>query len=78
MNHDTIMQLARDAAGGMLSHDAEGFCSLTGPEIVRFAESLVKECSRIASDADLTDVEGGDSDVLRAASEQIRKHFGVE
>ena len=48
------------------------------PEIKKFAELIVRECARIASNADLEDVEGGDSAVLRAASEQIKKHFGVE
>ncbi len=43
-----------------------------------FAEMIVRECAAIAADANLEDVEGGDSSVLRAASEQIKSHFGVE
>ena len=43
-----------------------------------FAELIVQECARIARNTDLEDVEGGDSAVLRAAGEQIEKHFGVE
>ena len=46
--------------------------------VEKFAELIVRECARIASNADLEDVEGGDSTVLRAASEQIKGHFGVE
>ena len=44
----------------------------------KFAELIVKECARIASNADLEDVEGGDSSVLCAAAEQIKQHFGVK
>ena len=46
----------------------------------KFAELIVKDCAKIASNADLEDVDGGDSAVLRAASEQIKEHFhfGVE
>lgn len=43
-----------------------------------FAELIVKECARVAINADLEDVDGGDSHVLQAASEQIKQHFGVE
>jgi hypothetical protein len=46
--------------------------------IEQFAELIVRECAKIASNADLEDVDGGDSAVLRAASEQIKQHFGVE
>jgi hypothetical protein len=44
----------------------------------KFAELIVRECAKVASNADLEDVDGGDSAVLRSASEQIKKHFGVE
>jgi hypothetical protein len=44
----------------------------------KFAELIVRECARIVPDTDLGDVDGGDSAVLRAASKQIREHFGVE
>ena len=44
----------------------------------RFAQLIVAECARIARNTDLEDVEGGDSAVLRAAGEQIEKHFGIE
>ena len=48
------------------------------PAEQKFAELIVKECARIVPDTDLGDVDGGDSAVLRAASKQIRGHFGVE
>jgi hypothetical protein len=44
----------------------------------KFAELIVRECARLARNTNLEDVEGGDSAVLRAAGEQIEKHFGVE
>ena len=44
----------------------------------KFAELIIRECAKVARDTDLEDVEGGDSAVLRAASEQIEKHFGVK
>ena len=43
-----------------------------------FAKLIVKECASVARNADLEDVTGGDSDVLRAAANQIEQHFGVE
>ena len=42
----------------------------------KFAELIVQECASVARNADLEDVEGGDSSVLYAAAEQIKKHFG--
>lgn len=59
---------------------AEGF----GPEVWqttftdRFAELIVRECSVVARNTNLEDVEGGDSAVLREVAKQIQKHFGVE
>jgi hypothetical protein len=47
-------------------------------QLEKFAELIVKECARIASNTNLEDVDGGDSAVLGAAREQILEHFGVE
>lgn len=44
----------------------------------KFAELIVRECARVVNNADLEDVEGGDASVLYAASEQVKRHFGVE
>ena len=44
----------------------------------KFGELIVRECARIARNANLEDVEGGDSAVLRAAGDQIEDYFGVE
>lgn len=50
----------------------------TEKEMIRFAELIVKECAKVARHTDLEDVEGGDSAVLRAASEAIENYFGVK
>ena len=44
----------------------------------KFAELIVRECSVVARNTNLEDVEGGDSAVLREAAKQIQKHFGIE
>ena len=44
----------------------------------QLAELIVRECAQLARDTNLEDVEGGDSDVLQAAKQQILEHFGVE
>ncbi len=51
---------------------------ITEEQILKFAKMIVRECARIVPNTDLGDVDGGDSAVLRAASKQIREHFGVE
>ncbi len=45
---------------------------------VYLVEMIVKDCASIVLNTDLEDVEGGDGAVLRAASEQLKKHFGVK
>ena len=50
----------------------------TEEELQAFVKLIVRECARIARDADLEDVEGGDGAVLHAAGLQIEQHFGVE
>lgn len=46
--------------------------------LTKFAELIVVKCAQLACDTDLEDIEGGDSEVLRAAKRQILEHFGVE
>lgn len=43
-----------------------------------FAELIAKECAKVVRNTDLEDVDGGDSAVLRAASEAIENYFGVK
>ena len=56
----------------------DGRYALTQEQLEKFAELIVLECARIASNTNLEDVDGGDSAVLGAAREQILEHFGVE
>ena len=70
--NERIRQLAHEA--GLPTYNPEGIPT----KLEKFAELIVRECAKIASNADLEDVDGGDSAVLRAASEQIKKYFGVE
>ncbi len=42
MNHNDIIRLAREAANGMLSYDAEGEWRLSESEVIRYTE-LVKQ-----------------------------------
>ena len=44
--------------------------AVTVYELEKFAELIVRECARIVPNTDLEDVEGGDSAVLMAASNQ--------
>ena len=41
--------LARQAANGMLSYDAEGDWLLNQHEVKKFAELIIKECADIAT-----------------------------
>lgn len=44
----------------------------------KLVEAVVRECAKVARSTDLEDVEGGDSEVLQAATLQILKHFGIK
>jgi hypothetical protein len=71
MNDMLMVKLAEQAD--------EGFqLAMVPAEIVqKFVKLIVQECATVARNTDLEDVEGGDSAVLRAASDQIKSHFGV-
>lgn len=43
----------------------------------KFAELIIAECASIVRDTNLEDVEGGDSAVLNAASDQLKEFFKV-
>jgi hypothetical protein len=49
--NEQIEELARQAADGMLSYDAEGEWKLSKREVQKFAELIVKECNKVAMDA---------------------------
>lgn len=69
-----IQELAEQAG---YEKDMFGLGHWDMPEFQKFAELLVRKCASLARNADLEDVEGGDSAVLRAAGEQIEKYFGT-
>ena len=71
--NERIKELAEQA-----NNDVSGNAFSMARYNEKFAELIVRECARLARNTNLEDVEGGDSAVLRAAGEQIEKHFGVE
>ena len=46
--NERILELARQAANGMLSYDAEGDWRLSEKEVEYFAELIVRECAEVA------------------------------
>ena len=80
-----IMQLALQAKFDsviMLAHyGTDGFLTDSEQEqldqIEKFAELIIAQCASIARNTNLEDVEGGDSAVLNAASDQIKSFFKV-
>jgi hypothetical protein len=74
--NERVRELARRVVGK--NKNDVGSISLFDEQIEQFAELIVRECARIVPNTDLEDVDGGDSAVLRAASDQIKEHFGVK
>lgn len=74
--NERILEIAKEAdpSGWYYGIDPR----VMDPEIKKFAELLIRKCSNIACNTDLEDVEGGDSAILRAASNQIVQYFGVK
>ena len=67
--NERIRELAREAAGGLLSYDAEGEFRLSEKEVEKFAELIVRECAKVGERyAD------GNYEVFN----QILEHFGLE
>ena len=65
-------------AASHFPRDGEGNIFVTPEIIAEFAEAIAKECAKVARNTDLEDVDGGDSAVLRAASEAIENYLGVK
>ena len=66
----------------ILEFAKEAGCSIDGMgygegNVEEFAELIIRECAKQVRNTDLEDVEGGDSSVLYAASEQLKNYFGV-
>jgi len=77
--NNRVKELANQAAGGMLSYDAEGDWRLSQTEVERFAELIVKECI-LTIQMGITRDGHNTEKYLRSMKhiKQIRKHFGVE
>ena len=77
--NERIRELMNDAVRFHWDHDGQAYEAQVHPEDLEyFAQLIVWECARIARNANLEDVDGGDSAVLRAAGDQIEDYFGVE
>jgi hypothetical protein len=77
--NERIRKLIFESVRFDLDPDSNHYEAQIDPEDLEdFAELIVRECAKVARNADLEDVEGGDSSVLYAAAEQIKKHFGFE
>jgi hypothetical protein len=68
--NERIMELAMQAADGMLSYDAEGEFRLNQQEVFKFAELLLQECIDLANHSNVTGVS--------VIGERIKEHFGIE
>lgn len=89
--NERIDELARKAAGGMLSYDEDGY-RLSEREVKKFAELIVRECIGIVGNNNpcppgtikmyslLQDeyFDKGWQVAVETKSNQIKKHFGVE
>ena len=63
--NERIRELMYQAANGMISYDAEGDWRLSGKEVEKFAELIIRECADVASDYDGAHYVG----------EAVEKHF---
>ena len=72
--NERIVELAFEAAGGMLSYDGEGEWRLSQKEAEKFAELIVRECIDIVSPyaVRMENFDGGHPIA------DLKKHFGVE
>ena len=75
MNLEDIIRMAREAANGMLSYDAEGEWRLSAAEVERFAD-LVAAAEREAC-AKLCDEEATIEGVAQRCADAIRARSNV-
>lgn len=75
-----IKKLIDEAGGDIYTGFAGSPNSIkfTEDEFQKFIELFIKKASILIRDTNLEDVEGGDSAVLQAASEQFQRYFGVQ
>lgn len=63
--NELILDMAREAAGGLLSYDEDGF-RLSEKEVKKFAELIVKQCANIYTTIDNGNLHLGTDDYLEA------------
>ena len=73
MANDRITDLARTAAGGMLSYSEDSGFVLSEKETIRFAELIIEECASVARVHNLKT-----ADRSHMIHKAIKQHFGVE
>ena len=74
-----IKELARQAADGMLSYDAEGEWRLNQKEAEKFAQLIVRQCADICLEmAAKCGGIPGDGALAKDCAYWIKKDFGVE
>jgi hypothetical protein len=84
--NNRVKELANQAAGGMLSYDAEGDWRLSQTEVERFAELIIQEC---INKIETYRIPVGNSpagelacdwtyDALKEIRDDIKENFGVE
>jgi hypothetical protein len=69
--NERIRELAREAAGGLLSYNAEGEFHLSEKEVEKFAELIVRRCAELVED-------NIDPENAWITPAHIKEHFGVE
>jgi len=78
--NERIKELAREAAGGMLSYDAEGEWRLSEREVGKLTELIARECmwKIMNRKEEAIDNDWDVDEAMSAAISDISEHFGVE
>jgi hypothetical protein len=67
--NDRIKELAREAADGMLSYDAEGEFRLNEKEVFKFAELIIQESITLLNNCE---------EQSKMACDELKEHFGIK
>ena len=78
--NERIKELAREAADGMLSYDAEGEWRLSEREVGKLTELIARECmwKIMNRKEEAIDNDWDVDEAMSAAISDISEHFGVE
>lgn len=78
--NERIRELAREAAGGMLSYDAEGEWRLSEREVGKLTELIARECmwKIMNRKEEAIDNDWDVDEAMSAAIADISEHFGVD